>query len=301
MTGRQEERYSGHESFVCRYGWLPKVYRAVEQNPAILKSELEAMHTLGIGRNMVKSIQFWGEATGIIEADEAGGHRTGPVGHRLMSLVGWDPYLESHESLWLIHWWLVSYAKLGAWSEVFGDGRLYRFDRKALVERLGVRSRDKARPLASATLEQHAGIFLQSYLKENRSSDDTSWCPLQDLGLLTQATGEDGRVGLTVSNRSPQGLTERVFAACLLDYVRRKSASQQNLPLTAILRGDFAPGTVFCLDELTVRRLLDDLSGGLLRSCLRINDTADTQSVVVNLNKVPGELVSVSDAEVAHG
>lgn len=299
MSERFEQRFSGHESFVCRYGWLPKIFRAVELNSTILKDELEAMHTLGIGRNMVKSIQFWGESTGVIEPDGAGGHRAGPVGTRLMSVAGWDPYLESHESLWLIHWWLSSYAKLGAWSEVFGDGRLHRFDRKGLVDRLGIRGKDKARPLASSTLEQHAGIFIQSYLKEERNNDDTSWCPLQDLSLLTQIAGADGRVAFSVANRLPQGLTERVFATCLLDYVRQTRGSQKSIQLAEILRGDFAPGSVFCLDELTVRRFLDDLSNSLLKSCLRFNDTADTQSIVVNLNNAPDDLVLAVEAEVA--
>lgn len=298
MLERVEERFSGHESFVCRYGWLPKVYRAVEMNPMILKSELDAMHTLGIGRNMVKSIQFWGESTGTIEADGDGGHRAGPVGRRLMDINGWDWYLESHESLWLVHWWLATYARLGAWSEVFGDGRLHRFDRKTLVQRLGDRGQDKARPLASSTLEQHASMLIQSYLKEDRSSDDTSWCPLQDLSLLTHSAGDDGHVLYSVSNRLPQGLTDRVFAACLLDFIRRKKASKKNVPLAEISRGSFAPGTVFCLDELAVHRLLDELASGLLRSCLRFNDTADTQSVVVNLNNAPNDLCLVVDEEV---
>lgn len=298
MLDRQEDRFSGHESFVCRYGWLPKVYRAVLQDSAILRDELKAMHTLGIGRNMVKSIQFWGESTGIIQPSETGGHEPGPLGLRLFGLDGWDLYLESLESLWLIHWWLVSNAKLGAWSEVFGDGRLRRFDRKTLVDRLSVRSRDKARPLASSTLEQHAGILMQSYLKDERSNDDTSWCPLQDLSLLMQTITDDGRVAFNVSNRQPLGLTERAFAVCVLDYVRRRGADQSNLALADVSRGDFAPGTVLCVDELTVRRYLDELASGLLAGCLRFNDTADTQTVVINLNNAPDDLILATDAEV---
>lgn len=291
-------RFSGHESFVCRYGWLPKVYQAVTQTPTILRNELAAMHMLGIGRNMVKSIQFWGEATGIIAPCAEGGHQPGPMGLRLLGIDGWDRYLESLESLWLIHWWLVSNAKLGAWSEVFGDGRLRRFDRKTLIHRLNVRSRDKARPLAASTLEQHAGMLVQSYLKDERNSDDTSWCPLQDLSLLVQTVTDDGRVAFNVSNRQPLGLTERAFAVCLLDYVRRRGANQSNLALADVSRGDFAPGTVLCLEELTVRRYLDQLAGGLLARCLRFNDTADTQTVVINLNNAPDDLILATDAEV---
>ena len=300
MSDRMEDRFSGHESFVCRYGWLPKVYRAVMQDPAILRDELKAMHTLGIGRNMVKSIQFWGESTGVIQPGETGRHEPGPVGQRLFGVGGWDRYLESLESLWLIHWWLVSNAKLAAWSEVFGDGRLQRFDRKTLVDRLDVRGRDKARPLASSTLEQHAAILMQSYLKDERSSDDTSWCPLQDLSLLMQTVTDDGRVAFNVSNRQPLGLTERAFAVCLLDYVRRRGADQSNLALADVTRGDFAPGMVLCLDELTVRRYLDELANGLLTGCLRFNDTADTQTVVINLNNAPDDLILATDAEVVN-
>jgi len=36
---RREERFSGHESFVCRYGWLPKLHNAVANDPFALKDE----------------------------------------------------------------------------------------------------------------------------------------------------------------------------------------------------------------------------------------------------------------------
>ncbi|EMQ5469481.1 DUF4007 family protein [Pseudomonas aeruginosa] len=77
---RREPRFSGHESFVCRYGWLPKLHSAIALNPLLLKDEAQATITLGIGRNMVKSVQFWAEAFGVVESSEKGGY----------SLVRWD-------------------------------------------------------------------------------------------------------------------------------------------------------------------------------------------------------------------
>jgi hypothetical protein len=53
MSTMPNERFSGHESFVCRYGWLPKVHRAIQNLPTIIKDEESAMQALGIGRNMV--------------------------------------------------------------------------------------------------------------------------------------------------------------------------------------------------------------------------------------------------------
>ncbi len=51
-------RFSGHESFVCRYAWLPKAFRAIVQDPAAFRDEEQAMVSLGVGKNMVRSIRF---------------------------------------------------------------------------------------------------------------------------------------------------------------------------------------------------------------------------------------------------
>lgn len=82
-------------------------------------------------------------------------------------------------------------------------------------------------------------------------------------------------------------------------HARNKYAvdDQSNLALAEVSRGDFAPGTVLCLDELTVRRYLDELATGLLAGCLRFNDTADTQTVVINLNNAPDDFILATDTE----
>ena len=286
MSRRQEDRFSGHESFVCRYGWLPKIYRAVEGDSQIFRHELEAMHVLGLGRNMVKSIQFWGEASGVIESDGAGGYRGGPIGYLLFGVEGWDPHLETLESLWLVHWWLSTQASLAAWHEVFSVGRLQRFDKRQLIDLLARRGQFNARALASSTLEQHAGILLQSYYQEERSNDDTSWCPLQDLGLLRASRSEDGRVSYTATNRAPMGLTARVFAVALAQFAEQRSALGQLVSFSDALRGQHSPGSVFKMDEAAVRHFIEAALSGPLKGALRFNDTADTQTLVLNLEKV---------------
>lgn len=46
-------QYSGHETFPCRYSWLPKAVRHVKQDSGILLRETDAMVKLGVGKNMV--------------------------------------------------------------------------------------------------------------------------------------------------------------------------------------------------------------------------------------------------------
>ena len=53
-------KFSGHESFACRYAWLPKAYRFVVDEPATFRDAEQAMVSLGVGKNMVRSIRFLG-------------------------------------------------------------------------------------------------------------------------------------------------------------------------------------------------------------------------------------------------
>ena len=68
--------------------WLPKLYRAVLADSGVLKDDDKATRTLGIGRNMVRSIQFWGESMGVVRPKQGGGHEPGPLGSLLLGENG---------------------------------------------------------------------------------------------------------------------------------------------------------------------------------------------------------------------
>jgi hypothetical protein len=55
--------FSGHETFVFRYTWLKKAVDAVRVDPRVFGQD-NAIVTLGVGKNMVRSIRHWGLATG---------------------------------------------------------------------------------------------------------------------------------------------------------------------------------------------------------------------------------------------
>ncbi|WP_321893807.1 DUF4007 family protein [Paraburkholderia tropica] len=284
-SDRQVNRFSGHESFICRYGWLPKVYRAVKNDASLLRNDERATQALGIGRNMVKSIQFWGEASGVLRSANDRGHEPGPVGKLLFGgRSPWDSHLESLESLWLIHWYLVSKGGLAAWSEVFGEGNLIRFEKKQLVAALAQRGQGAARPLAMSTLEQHASIFIQSYYQEARGTDDTLWCPLQDLGLMKSIKSESGGTVYNTEAKAPVGLTCRIFGIALTDFIA-SSENGQSVEFQRLLKSPGSPGLVFRLDEVQLRIFVDKLVE-LNPAAIRFVDTADTQTVIIDLEKI---------------
>lgn len=51
-------RYSGHETFPCRYIWLPKAVRGLTANRQLISDEDAAMVALGAGKNMVRAAQI---------------------------------------------------------------------------------------------------------------------------------------------------------------------------------------------------------------------------------------------------
>ncbi len=60
-------RFSGHETFPCRYAWLPKAYAALCADERAFSDEDEAMMRLGVGKNMARAARFWVQATGVAE------------------------------------------------------------------------------------------------------------------------------------------------------------------------------------------------------------------------------------------
>ena len=59
-------KFSGHQTFVFRHGWLEKGVDLVRRNPRGFLEE-DAIVELGVGKNMVESIKYWCMQTGLLE------------------------------------------------------------------------------------------------------------------------------------------------------------------------------------------------------------------------------------------
>src|ERR1700726_329283 len=94
-TGAAQHTFSGHETFPFRYPWLKKGYDAVRVDGDVFLRD-NAITTLGVGKNMVRSIRHWCLTAGVLEEDRNGGKALRPtlLGKRLLADDGLDPYLE---------------------------------------------------------------------------------------------------------------------------------------------------------------------------------------------------------------
>src|SRR5438045_695353 len=84
-------RISGHETFPCRYTWLPKAVRSMEE---LFSDDEDAMVALGVGKNMVRSIRFWSQVAGMVTVTRGSGYSLTKPGSILLGEGGLDPFLE---------------------------------------------------------------------------------------------------------------------------------------------------------------------------------------------------------------
>lgn len=280
------EVYSGHESFPCRYGWLPKLHEALAADPDLFADDEAAMIKLGLGKNMVRSIRFWGVAFGLASSS---GRRVEPtrLAERILDPAhGSDPYLESLGSLWRLHWRITTRAGLGAWAAALLENRDGETTRQRLVDRVAARAARAARgATTSNTVAAHVDVFLRTYDAGRQASsgvvEDTLGSPFQELGLLEVA---DVAGTPTVRfRRGPQaGLGARDLAFALRDFWEESDAGAGSLTFQSVMLAPRAPGVVFGLDEATTHSLLteacalsdgalalrEDGAGGLDLACL---------------------------------
>ena len=60
-------KFSGHETFPLRFGWLKKAYDALNDASVNPFKEERAIAKFGVGKNMINSIQHWAEALDTVE------------------------------------------------------------------------------------------------------------------------------------------------------------------------------------------------------------------------------------------
>ncbi len=136
MTTSQatKARFSGHETFACRFSWLPKAVRLIERQPEAMSSDEEAILSLGLGKNMVRSLRFWLDAFDVAAPGPAG-WEVRPFGAAVLGSGGADPFIERTETQWLLHWSLTArvHSPLFAWRHVFHRRMRADFTRSELL------------------------------------------------------------------------------------------------------------------------------------------------------------------------
>lgn len=257
-------RFSGHESFPCRYTWLPKAYSAIHTNADIFDNDNHAMVKLGVGKNMVKSIRFWVQSFGV--AEQRPGERglfITPFGHAIFHAQGGqDPFLEDIRTLWLLHWKISTIVEgpLFAWHFLLNQWQNPEFYPSEVVKAFGIESDRMDRSLSDFTKTQHFNIFLHTYVpvkarKGNEILEENLDCPLTELHLLHPAgertASEDGQRETVYAFRQDgkRDITGPLLSYCLFDFWRQHRSHEDTLVFRDIYAATGSVGQIFKLSE----------------------------------------------------
>jgi hypothetical protein len=251
-------KFSGHDTFHCRQQWLSKGVKIIENEGFTVFNKPEiAISKLGVGKNMVQSIQHWLKAFGLLNDK----HEISELSKKMfINNNGFDPYLEDEGTLWLLQYKIcnTNYASIFnlVFSEYFSDKVSLEFSENQILQFIDKKLRDNnVREISVNTLNSDYKVFVKSYAtptKSLKTIEDDFNSPLLELNLISQLSGRNSngetiyRINKEVRNTIPVP----IFGYCLLDYLEdRKDINHDEI------RNTF--GSYFCLSSDGLDNLIE--------------------------------------------
>lgn len=158
-------KFSGHETFHCRYFWLKKGYDfSVHKNDF---SAANAVVKLGVGKNMVSSIKHWLRVFGLTNEHE----QLSELSHIIFDTKnGVDPFLEYEGTLWLLHYQLLKSEIASIYPLVFKDFRKKKINSQFTTVQLSKYLDKVSGSTSPNTLKNDINVFLKTYCKPKTTS-----------------------------------------------------------------------------------------------------------------------------------
>ena len=283
--------FSGHDTFSLRHGWLKKIHdRACELNAEIAEESGEterikdrspelfdaetAMAAFGVGKNMVRSMKFWGLASNFFGTSDKNRYLIKPLGHAVLadksgvSKGGFDPFFENPASLWLLHWEIATNTQYcTAWDFVFSTFARTLFKKEDLFEALRGFVADNDWKVSDGSLEKDINCILQMYCSDvshakGRFREEGAENPLTELRLISRDTASSGyRFEIGAKSTLPP----QILYYAIAEYGTQKQSQVMNLD--EIFYDHGSPGRVFKLDENSMCSMLElasDATAGAL-------------------------------------
>lgn len=265
-------KFSGHETFPCRYTWLPKAVNLIKANCQALSDDEESIVELGIGKNMVKALRFWIQAMNVAKAERGKEYVITNFGEIIFGDQGVDRFLEDRRTLWLLHWNLLTQAdsNLFAWDFLFNKWNQPNISPDEVLQAFERETIKIERKLSIVTLKQHFNVFLHTYVptqgKKGNIIEDNLDCPLVELELIEQVGQKQPVDGTTKYENiytfrrdAKPDITSDLFIYCLYDYMLKKKPNETEISFREIHTAPNCLGQAFKLQETDLRERLDHI------------------------------------------
>ncbi|MDF2833031.1 DUF4007 family protein [Chryseobacterium indoltheticum] len=255
-------KFSGHDTFHCRQQWLSKGVKIIDnEGVGVLSLPEVAISKLGVGKNMVQSIQHWLKAFGLVDEK----YEILDVSKKIfLQDSEYDPYLEDEGTLWLLQYKIchTNYASIYkiVFSEFFNDKISLEFSESQVIQFILKKLRDNnLREVSMNTLISDFKVFTKSYatpIKSLKTIEDDFNSPFLELNLISQLTYKNalGETAYRINKDSEKNIPISIFAYCILDYLQdRSNVSYDEIRSTV--------AAYFCLSNEGLENLIDSLCG----------------------------------------
>ena len=290
-----EQAFVRHETFFPRYGWFKKAVDAAARDPESFARE-DATISLGVGKNMVRAIRFWGIAAKVIEPVPSKRNQVVPTAFGRTVFgdadTSWDPFLEDPATLWLLHWRLLAPpCRAPVWWSVFNDFTAMEFTEQDLMRYL-VSEFSHVRgwkPPQPSSVRKDIECMLHMYVPRGgeRAVDDVVDSPFRQMGIIDRVAGAD-RTYRFVGSSKPT-LPPEVVTAAALEFLSWDRSVERTAVLARLATAPAGPCRVFRISE-------DVLAEAIEAVCKRwpdrLNINAPAGAPQVTFKEDPGLLAS---------
>jgi len=268
--------FSGHETFVCRTFWLKKGYDFLTEGLSF--SQDDAVVHLGVGKNMVTSINFWMRGFNVFDREQ---NTITELGHYLFE--GRDPFLEDLASLWLLHYSVIKNQKVFIFNSFFNEFTKERseFTRQHLIAFMKRKTEaEELRLFSQKTYEADAMVFLRTYLRSEDGRvdiEDETANLLVELNLLSTYLKENVEGKQVQWYRvSRQQRNELPIEVLLFAIIDKFGSEPMSITFSELLEAPDSPGVIFCLNERGLESKLKELESAFIND-ITFSQTAGNQ------------------------
>lgn len=287
-------KFSGHQTFTFRYGWLEKGVQGVEKQKDLFFRD-DALIILGVGKNMVESIRHWCVVAQLVEPiPDAGRNATKDlqpttIAQKLLLNGAWDPYLEDDASLWLIHWLITTNPLIRtSWQLLFSKYNRPDFTRREVNNYVHNFVAKEGLKVSDSVIARDIDCFIRTYVagvgsKKQTLAEESFACPLLQLSLIQPSP--DGELYRFAIGPKPS-LPAPVFAFALHEHFMRREDRIETMSIQECLYGEGSPGQVFKLDENSLIEYVEILEDTMDGSVV-LDETAGLKQIYRRQNFNP--------------
>lgn len=263
LSPKTQFQFTGHETFPLRQLWLPKYTQLLnylkKRGAQGLPPIEDCMVRLGVGKNMVASMRFWAQTSGMVEKNALKLTQIGELIFGNNSRRGLDEYCEHPATQWLVHWRLASIpsAFTPNWF-LFNCLNGPTVERESFFKSLKDFVGAQTQKISDTSIKRAVEVCLRSYLPRMSGKghlEDFIEPLLGGLQLLTA----NSHGAFSFHRSSHPTLPNALFALCLMEYWERLPNVTATLDFNRIAYDFGSPGRVFKLDAKSIDKRLNEL------------------------------------------